>query len=83
MWLLEKLFKELFENSVEYALGDVIRDESMLVLGVVAIFIWTITTVYQIIKGVCKAIKESLWKYKYSKELKKLKNISFTKKRSK
>ena len=82
MWLLEKLAKELFQDSIEYALDIDFSDSLIFILSLIAILIWTLSAVYHIIKGIYNGIIEAKWNYKYNKELKKFNNYQLTKKRS-
>lgn len=82
MWLLEKLTKELFQNSIEYALDIDFSDSLIFILCLIAILIWILSAVYHTIKGVYDGIIEAKWNYKYNKELKKFNNYQLTKKRS-
>lgn len=82
MWLLEKLAKELFQDSIEYALDIDFSDSLIFILSLIAILIWTLSAVYHIIKGIYNGIIEAKWNYKYNKELKKFNNYHLTKKRS-
>lgn len=81
MWILEKLSKELFQISIEYALNIDLSDSLIFVLCLIAILIWILSAVYHTIKGVYNGIIEAKWNYKYNKELKKLNNYQLTKKR--
>ena len=81
MWLLEKLAKELFQDSIEYALDIDFSDSLIFILCLIAILIWILSAVYHIIKGVYNGIIEAKWNYKYNKELKKFNNYQLTKKR--
>lgn len=81
MWLLEKLAKELFQYSIEYALDIDFSDSLTFILCLIAILIWILSAVYHIIKGVYNGIIETKWNYKYYKELKKFNNYQLTKKR--
>ncbi len=82
MWILEKLAKELYQNSIEYALDIDPSDSLIFVLCLIAILIWILSAVYHTIKGVYDGIIEAKWNYKYNKELKKFSNYQLTKKRS-
>ena len=68
MWLLENLAKELFQDSIEYALDIDFSDSLIFILCFIAILIWILSAVYHTIKGVYK-------------ELKKFSNYQLTKKR--
>ena len=52
MWLLEKLTKELFQNSIEYAVNIDFSNSLIFVICLIAILIWILSAVYHIIKGV-------------------------------
>lgn len=80
MWLLEKLAKELFQDSIEYALDIDFSDSLIFILCLIAILIWILSAVYHIIKGVYDGIIEAKWNYKYNKELKKFQQLSAYKK---
>lgn len=81
MWILEKLVKELFQDSIEYALNLDFSDSLIFILCLIAIIIWILSAVYHIIKGVYNGILEAKWNYKCNKELKKFNNYQLTKKR--
>lgn len=81
MRLLEKLVKELFQDSIEYALDIDFSDSLIFILCLIAILIWILSAVYHIIKGVYNGIIEAKWNYKYHKELKKINNYQLTIKR--
>ena len=49
MWLLEKLAKELFQDSIEYALDIDFSDSLIFILCLIAILIWILSAVYHII----------------------------------
>ena len=59
MWILEKLSKELFQNSIEYALNIDLSDSLIFVLCPIAILIWILSAVYHTIKGVYNGIIEA------------------------
>lgn len=59
MWLLEKLVKELFQDSIEYALDIDFSDSLIFILSLIAILIWTLSAVYHIIKGIYNGIIEA------------------------
>lgn len=82
MWLLEKLTKELFQNSIEYAVNIDFSNSLIFVICLIAILIWILSAVYHIIKGVYNGIIEARLNYKYHNELKKFDNYQLTKKRS-
>lgn len=73
MRLLENLVAELFQNSVEYLVDGVIQTDSwMYVFMLVAIVIWSLSAIYQIMKGIYKSIIDTMRKYKYKKEIKRV-----------
>ena len=59
MWLLEKLTKELFQNSIEYAVNIDFINYLIFVICLIAILIWILSAVYHIIKGVYNGIIEA------------------------
>ena len=79
MWLLEKLTKELFQNSIEYAVNIDFSNSLIFVICLIAILIWILSAVYHTIKGVYNGIIEAKWNYKYHNELKKFDNYQLTK----
>ena len=59
MWILEKLVKELFQNSIEYAVNIDFSNSLIFVICLIAILIWILSAVYHIIKGVYNGIIEA------------------------
>lgn len=59
MWLLEKLTKELFQNSIEYVVNIDFSNSLIFVICLIAILIWILSAVYHIIKGVYNGIIEA------------------------
>jgi len=59
MWLLEKLTKELFQNSIEYTVNIDFSNSLIFVICLIAILIWILSAVYHIIKGVYNGIIEA------------------------
>ena len=59
MWLLEKLTKELFQKSIEYAVNIDFSNSLIFVICLIAILIWILSAVYYIIKGVYNGIIEA------------------------
>lgn len=59
MWLLEKLTKELFQNSIEYAVNIDFSNSLIFVICLIAILIWILSAVYHIIKGEYNGIIEA------------------------
>ncbi len=59
MWLLEKLTKELFQKSIEYAVNIDFSNSLIFVICLIAILIWILSAVYHIIKGVYNGIIEA------------------------
>ena len=59
MWLLEKLTKELFQKSIEYAVNIDFSNSLIFVICLIAILIWILSAVNHIIKGVYNGIIEA------------------------
>ena len=49
MWLLEKLTKELFQKSIEYAVNIDFSNSLIFVICLIAILIWILSAVYIIL----------------------------------
>ena len=75
MWILEKLAKELYQNSIEYALDIDFSDSLIFVLCLIAILIWILSAVYHTIKGVYDGIIEANVISKFSCNIFKKNNI--------